>query len=137
MMPEKVVDRPAAVRVTVPAKIAGDLGAFQESIAKVAERLGCPKCFSGVNCDFQIERGYLISNAGNLREASGSKPVARNLTGGDGQVQVSVGANVGLDAIIESVATIADRLGCLACCSGFDILFEQEARFVVGERGLA
>ena len=135
-MAERVVDRPASVRVTIPAKIAGDMGAFKESIVKVAERLGCPACFSGVNCDFQIERGYIVSNAGNVREASGSRPVARNLTGGQGQVQVAVGVNVGIDTILDSVATIADRLGCLACCSGFDILFEQEARFSVGERGL-
>lgn len=136
-MAEKVVDRPASVRVTIPAKIAGDLGSFQESIVKVAERLGCPKCFSGVNCDFQIERGFIVSNAGNLREAAGNRSIARNFTGGEGQVQVSVGVNVGIDTILESVATIADRLGCLACCSGFDILFQQEARFAIGERGLA
>ena len=37
-----------------------------------------------------------------------------------------------LDLVLESVANIADRLGCGACCSGFDIFFDQERRFLLG-----
>jgi len=51
------------IRVTIPAKVAFDLEKFQNVIAHLAERLGCPKCFSGRECLFELERDLVIDPA--------------------------------------------------------------------------
>ncbi len=51
-------------------------------------------------------------------------------------VQVSLPANVAydFDKFVEVQRSILDRLGCLACCSGFDIRWDLATRFSVDEQ---
>ncbi len=51
-------------------------------------------------------------------------------------VNVSLPANVAydFDKFVEVQRSILDRLGCMACCSGFDIRWDLATRFSVDEQ---
>lgn len=133
--------RRRSIRVTVPASVAGDLDSFQKGLAVVAERLGCPACFSGVDCRFQIERGIVLDERLDARFAErpdepGLKAeLGAALDDTSRTVTANIPTGLKLADIQAAVASIADRLGCLACCSGFDIEFQQEIDFLVGREG--
>jgi hypothetical protein len=122
------------VRVSIPAAVAYDLGAFQKSIATLVDRLGCRTCFSGVDCTFLHERDFVIDEKLEIRPSARALPQdpvpAHRVT-----ASLSGKVNNNLKQIQEVVANIAGRLGCPGCCSGFDILFKQELDFVVNEAG--
>jgi hypothetical protein len=50
-----------AVRITIPAALAYNLEAFQESIGNLVEWLGCRTCFSGADSTFLDERDIIIN----------------------------------------------------------------------------
>lgn len=59
------------VRVTVPVKVAFDLGRMQEVTESVLDRLGCPQCHSGWDIRFDMERNFVVDenlNIDSLRE---------------------------------------------------------------------
>jgi len=128
---------PRAVRITIPAAVAYNLEAFQKSIGHLVERLGCRTCFSGADCTFLHERDFIINEKLEMRASTGisiqglGNPVPwRSATA---TLPAKVSNN--LEQIRGVVANIAGRLGCSACCSGFDILFRHELDFVVNEAG--
>ena len=59
------------VRITLPAKVAYDPKALKESIASIVERLGCPECFSGASCLFEMERDFVV--CGSISSTSTSR----------------------------------------------------------------
>lgn len=67
----------------------------------------------------QVERSELI-------RAAGLTNVVR--------VSVPVDLYFNLDKIQQVLKSILGRLGCMACCSGWDIRFDLERRFVVDEK---
>jgi hypothetical protein len=126
------------IRITLPAKIAYDPGALKESIASVVERLGCPRCFSGANCLFQVEREFVVDQArkaGPLPDPwlalAGSNP----MPGLTHQVTVGMARPVkyDLDKVFKAVDRVIDLIGPHPCISGFDVLFKDEM-IVVNER---
>jgi hypothetical protein len=132
MTPDSGIKAPRSggvIRVSIPASVAYDLGAFQKSIAIIAEQLGCPTCFSGVDCRFQLERAWVINEQLEIRPdvAVPQDPIPSVIATLPTKVSNDLGA------LQETVARVADRLGCEACCSGFDITFRRELDFVVGE----
>jgi hypothetical protein len=60
------LSRGNVVRVSVPAKIAFDLGEFNKLVEGLAERLGCLPCLSGAVCLFDFERFFGVDPAGKL-----------------------------------------------------------------------
>jgi hypothetical protein len=137
---------PRAVRITMPAAVAYNLEAFQKSIGALVEQLGCRTCFSGADCTFQQERDFIINAEGEVsasRENPNPSPWLTFTRFHGPQpdpwrlATATLPANVGnnLEQIRGVVADIAGRLGCSGCCSGFDILFQQELDFVVNEAG--
>ncbi len=58
---EGFAPRAQSIRITVPAKAAYDLKAFQKVLASLAERLGCRPCLSGADCFFQFERDFVVN----------------------------------------------------------------------------
>lgn len=126
----EAVRQGGTVRITVPATVASDLGSFQKTIGMIAERLGCPRCASGIDCAFHLERDWVINER---LEASAvslpSDPVPWR------SVSATLPRNVSYDLnkLQKAVANIAGRLGCQACCSGFDILFRNELDFIIDE----
>jgi hypothetical protein len=55
-----------SVRISLPAKIAYDLDAFQKVTARLAEELGCTRCISGADCTFGLNEDWLVNPAGEL-----------------------------------------------------------------------
>lgn len=55
---------------------------------------------------------------------------------GDRTVRVSLPVSVAydIDKIQKVQRSILDRLGCMACCSGWDIRFDVHRDFLVDER---
>lgn len=147
------------VRISIPAKVAYDLGAFQKSIANLVEELGCKPCFSGADCLFRNEMNFLVAQdlkvspviqrLGSLGidpfVISGADPHPQPglpaFAGADPQpepslVSVSLPVKVGFDIakISKVVAQIADNLGHAQCVSGFDIFFRNQLELIVNEK---
>ena len=125
--------RGGAIRLTLPAKVANDLGALQRGLKSLAERLGHPQCATG--CDILhlgLEREFLLSDAVSLNPQPlppgppdplrfGPLPDPWRIT-----VTIPDKVNNSIDALTKAVAVVVDKLGCKPCCSGFDILFRRE-----------
>lgn len=115
------------VRITVPTSVGFNIKKFQKSLASLAEKLGCLKCFSGADCFFQWERDYVINPA---TAAALSLPAAGR--GATPDTAPTVTANIpravsgNLSLLQKAVANIAGKLGCAPCTSGFDLRFQQE-----------
>lgn len=58
--------RAPLVRVAIPARLAFDLDAFQETIATLARELGCEPCLSGANCLLAFINDYVVNPEGRL-----------------------------------------------------------------------
>jgi hypothetical protein len=151
MMPDpKAVHSGGAVRISIPVSVAADLASFKKSIGALAERLGCPKCVSGFDCTFRLERDFLIDEKLRISPTVRIDPVA----GGDpiparGEyfavtpipipregVTATLAEAVSFDLpkVQEALARVAGRLGCPTCCSGLDLTFRRERDFLVDER---
>lgn len=124
---------PLAVRITIPAAVAYNLEAFQESIGNFVERLGCRTCFSGADCTFLHERDFIIDEKLGVRaspQMPWPSPWSRLATAAlPGEVSNN------LEQIRLVVSNIAGKLGHPNCCSGFDVHFRQELDFVANEAG--
>lgn len=130
------------VRISMSAEVANELDAFKKGVIGFAEEIGCPKCFSGLDCTFESAREFVIDPAVKLRRA---EPRHERATLGLGSraitVPVSTQASYDLGEILERIDLVGNRLGShwenggqALCCSGFDITFEREARISVGPR---
>jgi hypothetical protein len=53
----------APIVVHIPAEVSFDLAKFNKVIANLGERLGCPNCISGANCNFSIINEFVVNPA--------------------------------------------------------------------------
>lgn len=124
-----------AVRLSMPARVANDLNALQRGLRSLAERLGHPKCATG--CDIlhlMLEREFSLSekvelNPQPLPPKAGPHPepwLAAAGTGNTVLVSIPSRVNDDIEGLGKAIATVVGKLGCQACCSGFDILFQRE-----------
>ncbi len=131
-----------AVRITIPAKVAYDLPAFQKSIAITVEKLGCLECGSLLDCTFTMAKNYIINEALEIRTAAANDPqpipdivdptpepaiIVANLP-------LKVIGNLGL--LQRAVAKIADQINHPQCTSGFDLTFRSVREFLFDEQGM-
>lgn len=129
--------RGGAIRLTLPAKVANDLGALQKGLKSLAERLGHPQCATG--CDILhlgLEREFLLTDAVALNPQPlppGPDPLRFGPLPDPWRVTVTIPdkVNNSIDALTKAVAVVVDKLGCKPCCSGFDILFRREIATIV------
>ena len=134
------------VRISMPASVANNLDVFKKGVTAVAEQLGCPTCFSGLECTFQMERNFVISEDLKLAtRAGGIQGIAISESAGISHgVTVSMPTAVHYD--LEKILSVVDRVGrnlgqhwisggLAYCCSGFDITFGQELRFIADNDG--
>lgn len=131
MPPAKLARQGGAVRLTLSAKVANDLGALERSLKSLAERLGHPNCATGCDTLFlQLERDFVVGDEvalnpqplppqGGLELPSDPIPWAV-------QVLIPERVNNNVKSIQKALATTLGKLGCPACCSGFDIVFRRE-----------
>ena len=57
---------PIPCRIVIPAEVAFNIDLVQATVVNLAERLGCPQCFSGANCLFQLERDFIVDRGGGV-----------------------------------------------------------------------
>jgi len=135
----KMTHHDRAIRLTMPARVANDLGSLQRGLRSLAERLGHPKCATG--CDvlhLMLERELSLSERVELNPQP-LPPRGDDLALGLPQdpvplrtVLVSIPARVNndIEGLTKAVGVVVGKLGCAQCCSGFDILFRRELDFI-------
>ena len=118
------------IRVSIPASVAGNIKSLKSSLKSLAERLGCPKCFSGADCFFQLQNRYLIDEKAQLMTHTlaisdhiPAKTSARNV-----YVNLSSEATQKLDTILLAVDKIAELTGHVACATGCNLFFRNFIR---------
>lgn len=122
-VPVKLARQGGAVRLTLSAKVANDIGALEQSLKSLAERLGHPNCATGCDTLFlQVERDFTIGDDVTLNP----QPLPPRAEVGTVHVVIPEKVNNNLKSIQKALATTLGKLGCQACCSGFDILFQNE-----------
>ena len=139
--------RGGAVRLTMSAKVAGDLGALQKGLKSLAERLGHPSCATG--CDILhlgMEREFTYGGPGGevslnpqplppremfLAAGPGSEPGPRPVT-----VAIPEKVSRDINALTRVTAAVLNKLGCGQCCSGFDIIFRRELDLLTVDENL-
>ena len=142
MPPARLARQGGAVRLTLSAKVANNIGALERSLKSIAERLGHPSCFTGCDTMFlQLERDFTVGdevalNPQPLPPRAGlelhSDPVPIRTV----QVLIPERANNNIKSIQKALATTLGKLGCPDCSSGFDILFRHELDLIAFDERL-
>src|SRR5215213_8743998 len=110
-----------AVRLTMSAKVAADLGALQKGLKSLAERLGHPNCATG--CDILhigMEREFIFGQFGNEAALNPQPlpPMERFALGPHPEpwktVTVAIPDKVSRDinALTRATAAVLGKLGC-------------------------
>ncbi len=124
--------RDAPMRLTLSAAVANDLGALRKGLKDLAERLGHSACATGCNeLHLRLERDFVVDRT---KSAVALNPQPLPPLGLPQDpipvkaVRVTAPAAVFNDigALNGAIEKVLGRLGCGACCSGFDILFQRE-----------
>ena len=125
-------ERGAAMRLTLSAGVANDLKVLKQGLKDLAERLGHSTCATGCNeLHLKVERDFAARISNNIVAlnpqplppiALPQEPVPFKA------VRVSAPAAVfdNIEQLGSAIEKVLGRLGCPACCSGFDILFQRE-----------
>jgi hypothetical protein len=125
-----------AVRVSLPASVAADIGSLKKAVGSVLDRLGCPACCSGHDIRFELQRHLVLSEK--FKETARLGPVARVAVAEQAPRAVRVGVRPEAVAEIEAVHDLIDRIAELsghpACATGCDMFFEMERILVMDER---
>ena len=121
-----------AVRVTVPVSIAGNLDKFKGVIEQTLGRLGCPACCSGFDIFIANEREFVFD-----KQRIANASVAARATSAGPRVGLTLAQGAGSDikSVFNGIDQLADRLGCRACCSGFDLLLRSNLEFFADPGG--
>jgi hypothetical protein len=127
------------VRLTMPARVANDLDGLQRALANLADRLGHPACATGCDTLFlELEHEFSVNEASDLNPQPlppGPPPdalvaarslEARGLAARRVDVAVSARVTDDIDTLQKTIGNVLGKLGCGACCSGFDIAFRRE-----------
>ena len=121
-----------AVRVSIPASVAGDLGSLKKSFASILDKLGCPACCSGFDIRMELQRELALSKS--FKETArigGWAGINRSIP------KVSVGVKpAAVDKIADVNAMLeklADLTGHPACATGCDIWLNMEELFVIDQ----
>ena len=122
------------VRLTMAAQVAGNLGALQKGLKSLAERLGHPSCATG--CDILhlgMEQEFTLSGAVDQVALNPQPlPPVAHVRAPQPEpwrpISVAIPDKVSRDInlLTRATAAVLNKLGCAACCSGFDILFRRE-----------
>jgi hypothetical protein len=121
------------VRITVPAKVAYNPAALKKSIAQLVERLGCPTCFSGADCLFEMERRFVLTARTNpdpipwqpTAAAIDAQPAHMRTVG------MAKGVRHDINKVFQAIDKTIDIIGPHPCISGFDIFFKDVLQTVV------
>jgi hypothetical protein len=126
------------IRITIPASVAYDLKKLQDGLGGILDKLGCMACCSGFDITLLQERNFVISENLEINQPARSAfgPFPEPWLPQDPvpcRVIMPVKVSYNLEQVQDVLARVAGKLGCEACCSGFDIAFMQERNFLVDE----
>src|SRR5256885_8606342 len=114
------------------ARVANDLDGLQRSLAELAQRMGHPACATGCDTLFlQQEREFTsFGEAVELNPQPLPPGPPEELFGRMSRSRVNVvlpdRVSGNIKSLQKAVAATLGKLGCAACCSGFDIAFRNE-----------
>jgi hypothetical protein len=115
------------------ARVANDLDGLQRSLAELAGRMGHSACATGCDTLFlQHEREFIsVGDAVELNpQPIPPGKLEEELLGRASRAQVNVvlpeRVSGNIKSLQKAVAVTLGKLGCAACCSGFDIAFRNE-----------
>jgi hypothetical protein len=134
MNPETRARRTAGpVRITVPARVAYSPDALKETIANVMERIGCPKCFSGADCYFQMERQFVLKpNWGpDPTPWQAATPTLEMQPDHVYTVALAKPVRHDINNVFRAVDKVIDIIGAHPCISGFDVFFKDYLQHIV------
>lgn len=126
--------RGGAMRLTLSASVASDIGALKSSLQGLAERLGHASCATG--CDILhigLEREFVVNQKGTEVELN-PQPLppmwhglaSEPMPGHPVPVTMPAVAFNDIKVLGGAIERVLGKLGCAACCSGFDIIFQRE-----------
>ena len=115
---------PGTIRITFPAALALSPEGFTGALTSIAEKLGCGKCFSGVDCLLQRQKDYIV-NEKSVALPQDPIPVREFSTVG---VAMTAATFSDIEQLRNAAALVFKNLGCLPCTSGFDVLFRNTIR---------
>jgi len=123
--------------VSLPAKIAYNPDALKKSIGGLLEQLGCPRCFSGADCLFTVEREYAVNPQGALAAvALNPQPLPPRVSAHAATASLGRSMRYDIDKVFKAVDQVINTLGPCPCHSGFDVLYQNELPFIgVNEQG--
>jgi microsomal dipeptidase-like Zn-dependent dipeptidase len=116
-----------AVRVSIPASVAGEIGSLKKSMATILDKLGCAACCSGFDIFLQRQREAIVRGG----VADGVSFASSKSGPGTLRVGVSPGSVAKIDDVFRAIDQIADLSGHTACATGCDIFFQLEEMFVI------
>jgi hypothetical protein len=132
-----------AVRISMPAKVANDLGQLQQVFVQLADRFGHSACYTGCDVLFahtirelhvreDLNVVPLVELPGGASLPSDpipvlpSDPVPAKARSATVPIAINDEINSNIDRLVESVGLVANRLGCGDCHSGFDVLYHRQ-----------
>jgi hypothetical protein len=120
----------------LPASVAYSPDALKKSIASIAEQIGHPRCFSGADCLFQMERAFAVDPQAKAVATAGPGPQPWSVLGPVPDpwtvtVGLSSGVKYNLDNVLTAVDRVIDLIGPHPCISGFDVLLRDELNVIV------
>lgn len=113
------------VRVSLPASVAYSPDALKKTLGSLLEKLGCPRCFSGADCLFSMERDYVV-NPQNVLSAVALNPQPLPPRESTAMVSLSSGVRHDINKVFKAVDAVISTLGSCPCHSGFDVLYQNE-----------
>jgi hypothetical protein len=117
-----------AVRVSVPASVAYDIGSLKKSMAGILDKLGCRACCSGYDIFLEMQRDGVFRKG--LRDGA-----VAGIGLSRAEDALTIGVSAGSVGRIEDVEELLGKIGGLgghpACMSGRDWRFQMEEMFVV------
>jgi hypothetical protein len=124
--------RGTAMRLTLSAGVANDIGRLKKSLKELADRLGHSACATGCNSLFiNLERDFAVKfdHSEVALNPQPLPPIASVALPQD-PVPIRVTAPGAVFDSIENlsgaIVKVLGKLGCEPCSSGFDILFQRE-----------
>ncbi|MCB6178637.1 hypothetical protein LHP98_10905 [Rhodobacter sp. Har01] len=121
-----------AVRVSIPASVAGNIDGLKKSIATVLGKLGCPACCSGFDIRMELQRELALAKSfSDTARVGGWAGIRREIP--SVAVGVKPSAVAKLADVNAMIDRIADMTGHPACATGCDLFFQMEELFVIDQ----
>lgn len=129
-------DRTApAVRVSLPASVAADIGSLKKAVGGILDKLGCQACCSGHDILFELQREIALPAldkapvAGFRRAALEAAPTAV----AKASVRVGLAPKIAddIDGVFAAIDRIAEFTGHPACATGCDMFLSMERSFLL------